>query len=254
MHARKLALAMMMFGSTATHAQFGMTPMMNPLALANPLAVLGLGGMVNPMGMGMMAPIGSSMMSAQMYNPQAMMNPYLNPMAANNPYLNPMAGMGNPFLPQQPRQASPSFFPMMPGAPAPAYGGYGTPAPAYGGYSGYGYGYPAAPAQATPMSFPFFPTPAQPAPAPAQAVPFNFFPMPAQPAPVPTPAPAQAAPMLFPFFPMPAQPAPAPTPAPVAPSTGPQSTAPVGTPFDPMMFFQMMGGGMPAAPSPAAPR
>ena len=211
MHARKLALAMMMFGSTAAHAQFGMTPMMNPLALANPLAVLGLGGMVNPMGMGMMAPIGSSMMSAQMYNPQAMMNPYLNPMAANNPYLNPMAGMGNPFLlPQQPRQASPSFFPMMPGAPAPAYGGYGTPAPAYGGYSGYGYGYPAAPAQATPMSFP--------------------------------------------FFPMPAQPAPAPTPAPVAPSTGPQSTAPVGTPFDPMMFFQMMGGGMPAAPSPAAPR
>lgn len=248
MHARKLALAMMMFGSTATHAQFGMTPMMNPLALANPLAVLGLGGMANPMGMGMMAPIGSSMMSAQMYNPQAMMNPYLNPMAANNPYLNPMAGMGNPFLPQQPRQASPSFFPMMPGAPAPAYGGYGTPAPAYGGYSGYGY--PAAPAQATPMSFPFFPTPAQPAPAPAQAVPFNFFPMPAQ----PTPAPAQAAPMLFPFFPMPAQPAPAPAPAPVAPSTGPQSTAPVGTPFDPMMFFQMMGGGMPAAPSPAAPR
>ena len=211
MHARQLALAMMMFGSTAAHAQFGMTPMMNPLALANPLAVLGLGGMVNPMGMGMMAPIGSSMMSAQMYNPQAMMNPYLNPMAANNPYLNPMAGMGNPFLlPQQPRQASPSFFPMMPGATAPAYGGYGTPAPAYGGYSGYGYGYPAAP--------------------------------------------AQAAPMLFPFFPMPAQPAPAPTPAPVAPSTGPQSTAPVGTPFDPMMFFQMMGGGMPAAPSPAAPR
>ena len=229
MHARKLALAMMMFGSTAAHAQFGMTPMMNPLALANPLAVLGLGGMVNPMGMGMMAPIGSSMMSAQMYNPQAMMNPYLNPMAANNPYLNPMAGMGNPFLlPQQPRQASPSFFPMMPGTPTPAYGGYGAPAPAYGGY-----GYPAAPAQATPMSFPFFPTPAQPAPAPT---------------------PAQAAPMLFPFFPMPAQPAPAPAPAPVAPSTGPQSTAPVGTPFDPMMFFQMMGGGMPAAPSPAAPR
>lgn len=213
MHAHKLALAMMMFGSTAAHAQFGMTPMMNPLALANPLAVLGLGGMVNPMGMGMMAPIGSSMMSAQMYNPQAMMNPYLNPMAANNPYLNPMAGMGNPFLP---RQASPSFFPMMPGTPAPAYGGYG---------------YPAAPAQTVPM--PFFPM------------------MPAAPATVPVPvygnygAPAQATPM--PFFPL--MPASAPTAAPK--STAP---APVSTPFDPAMWMQMMGGMAPATPaSPAAP-
>lgn len=226
MHARKLALAMMMFGSTAAHAQFGMTPMMNPLALANPLAVLGLGGMVNPMGMGMMAPIGSSMMSAQMYNPQAMMNPYLNPMAANNPYLNPMAGMGNPFLlPQQPRQASPSFFPMMPGTPTPAYGGYGAPAPAYGGY-----GYPAAPAQAVPM--PFFPMmPAAPATAPVPAY-GNYG------------APAQAAPM--PFFPlMPAS----------APAAAPKSTAPapISTPFDPAMWMQMMGGMAPATPASPAP-
>jgi hypothetical protein len=80
--------------------------------------------------------------------------------------------MGNPFLPQQ---ASPSFFPMMPAAPAPAYG--------YGGYH--------APAQATPM--PFFPM--MPA-APAQATPIPFFPMmPSAPAAAPAaPAPQSTAP------------------------------------------------------------
>jgi hypothetical protein len=252
MHARNLAFAMMMLGSAAAHAQYGMTPMVNPLLMGNPLAALGLGGMVNPLGM---AYLGSPLMSAQMYNPQALTNPYLNPMAANNPYLNPRAGMGNPFMPQQ---ASSSFFPMMPSTSAPAYGGYGAPAyggygsPAYGAYGapGYGvYGRPAAPAQPAPLSF--FPMPTKAPPAPAQAAPMPFFPTPSQRAPASAPAPAQAAPM--PFFPMAPQAAPTPAAAP-APIPQRSAPAPAGNPFDAMMWMQPMGGTAPATPaSPAAP-
>ena len=194
MHIRKLALALMVFASASAHAQYGMQSAVNPLSLLAPLGMMAAPlmnpyAMSNPMGM---MGMGGSMVPAQTYNPQAMMNPYLNPMAANNPYLNPMAGRGNPYgMPAAPAyNAAPSFFPMMPAAPAPspAYGGYGmpaAPAPAYGGY--------AAP---IPMGMPYY---AGPAAAPAVA----------------KPAPA------------------------------------AGTPFDPSMWMQMMGG-MPQA-APAAP-
>lgn len=167
MQARTFALAALLLGSAAAHAQYGgmMNPMtmMNPMAMANPMAMMNPMAMVAPMGMmaaPMVLPLGANMMSAQMYNPQAMMNPYLNPMAAGNPYLNPNAGM-NPFAMMQqpsagygmPAAAPMPFFPPMPTAPAPTYGGYAPSSP--------------APAQAAPM--PFFPMmpPAPTASAPA---------------------------------------------------------------------------------------
>ena len=206
MQISKLTLAAFLISTGSAHAQFGMSPMMNPMSMMGPMTMMapmgmmgmgmmggGMGGGMNPMSMmapmGMMAapmmmPMGSSMMSAQMYQPQSMMNPYLNPMAANNPYLNPSAGKSNPFMMMQPA--------------APAYGGYGRPA---------------APTQAAPMSFfPVMPsvnTGAQSPQAPA------------------TSAPATAA------------------------KSG--TPAPVSSPFDPAMWMQMMGGMTPAtSTTPAA--
>lgn len=149
MHIRKLALAVLLIGTGSAHAQFGAGQMMNPMTMMAPMGMMGMGGMMNPMTMmapmammaaPMMMPMGANMMSAQMYQPQSMTNPYLNPMAASNPYLNPSAGMANPFMMMQPA--------------APAYGGYGMPA---------------APAQAAPMMF--FPMMPAAAAAPAVAPP-----------------------------------------------------------------------------------
>ena len=80
MQIRAFALVALLVGSGGVHAQFGMSPMM-------------------------------SMMSAQSFQPQTMMNPYLNPMAANNPYLNPRAGMSSLYMMMAPT--------------TPAYAGYG---------------------------------------------------------------------------------------------------------------------------------
>ena len=127
MHVRQLVLAALLVASGSTHAQFGVSPAMHPMAMMNPMTMMapmgmtgmmgtGIGGM-NPMAMaapmGMMAapmmmPMGASMMSAQMYQPQAMMNPYLNPAAASNPYLNPSAGRVNPFVGIVPPSAAPA--------------------------------------------------------------------------------------------------------------------------------------------------
>ena len=178
MQIRKYALAALLVAGSA-HAQFGMSQAMNPVAMMNPLAMLGPmsmggmggGGMMNPMAMlapvGMMAapvlmPLGANMLSAQMYRPQSMMNPYLNPMAASNPYLNPSAGMANPYMMMQPT--------------AQVYGG----SPAYGGY-----GVSAAPAQAPRSFFPMMPATPAAKPAPAQALPMPFFPATSAPTPVP---------------------------------------------------------------------
>lgn len=168
MQARPFVLAALLLGTASAHAQYG--GMMNPMTMMNPMAMMNPMSMMNPMGMmapmtmmaaPMMMPMGAGMMSAPMYNPQAMMNPYLNPMAAGNPYMNSGAMM-NPF-------------------------GMMQPGPAYGG----GYG---APTQAAPM--PFFPAaPVQPAPA------MPFFPMmPAAPG-AAAPAPQSIAPAGNPFDP-----------------------------------------------------
>jgi hypothetical protein len=55
MLARKLAIATMMLGSSVAYAQYGMSPMMNPmanpLALANPLAMANPLALANPLAM-----------------------------------------------------------------------------------------------------------------------------------------------------------------------------------------------------------
>lgn len=230
MQIHKLSLVVLLIGAGSAQAQFGM----NPMSMIAPMGMASMGGMMNPLGMmaaPLIMPMGANMLSAQRYQPQSMMNPYLNPMAASNPYLNPSAGMANPFMMMQPAASGYGGYGR---PPTPGYGGYGTPpAPGYGGY-----GRPAAPAQASPPLF--FPMMPGAAPMPAQAY----------------GAPARAVPAPMPFFPM----MPAPAAAGAAPALETIAPAAAGTPFDSATWMRMMGGGMapapqpPAAPAPAAPQ
>ncbi|MFO7543032.1 MAG: hypothetical protein R6W97_09555 [Thiobacillus sp.] len=235
MHARKLALVALLIGSGHAHAQFGMQqPMVNPLALLAPLGMMAAPALM---------PLGANLMAPQMYNPQAMMNPYMNPMASGNPFMMmqpaPAYGYGRPAAPAfggwgmpaapAPQPAPLSFFPMMPTAPAaqpaaPAYGGWGMPV--------------------------------APAPQP-QAAPMPFFPM----MPAAVPAPQSAAPVANPFDltklmqmlgGMAPAPAAAPASTPAAKSAAP--AAPASNPIDLSVLMQMMGGMQPIpAAAPVAP-
>lgn len=103
MTTRKLALAAALLASTASHAQFGMEQMMNPMMYTNMMTPM-MGSMTPMMG-SMMAPMGSMtpMMTApmgamgpMMQAPTGMMQPMMDPAMMNQMMMVPMGMMPMP--------------------------------------------------------------------------------------------------------------------------------------------------------------
>jgi hypothetical protein len=235
----------------------------SPLGFGSPFGIgspLGLGGIVAPLGLGLLNPfgggIGSAMYPALQVAPNMTSYQHMNQMA--NPYAGgPFGGnaylqrsMPNPF-------AAPAFSPSMPTMPTIPF----AVPQQQGGLAGflqmpqqqmpqqqmpYGMMYPAPmvvpQSQTAPTPWSTMPAPPAAAPpAPTQQsgmffMPFMTQPNPAPAAPAAKPASAPVPQSMLPFFPAAPQASPAPAPIQTAPVTPtPENT----TPLDPAAFMQM---------------